>query len=306
MTMAPGASGQRSLCQPVRLLLLVMICLLPSAASAQKLKRSPDQAQLQALHQLNTVSSRPDWRVRFTREGSTPAFLAGGRYQAVSADPAEAGREFLDRARGVFRIRDAGREFEPRAVAREADGSFHVRMDQRVGALPVFGAQLIVHGEADGAIWMANGQYYPHSEEAPSSPVLSAEQARSQAISELNLAGALPDSTALGYYPLGDSLRLAYRLALVPGPGSERLYAVIAYVDAVTGELLDSYNNLKTQGLERATTGIGYGTREIVRPLRSLPLPHRGRWVCRDQEDGSAQVNLVHSGFLQAVDRDRA
>ena len=249
------------------LLIIPSFFLFSSLLSAQKIKRHLDSAQLQALHELNESSPRPDWRVRFTGEGKNPSFLTGGRFQAASSEPVEASREFLNKARQIFRMRDARAEFNASVVRTDKDGVFHVRLDQKVGSLPVFNAQMIVHGDAGGSIWMANGNYYPNSGEIPT-PAVSREQAQANASTALNLNGAVAaDSCPLGFYPLDDNLYLAYRIVLLPGPSSTGMYEMVCYVDAITGEILRSYNDLKTQGTERTTTGIGYGTKDIERTL---------------------------------------
>ncbi|MBN2289377.1 MAG: M4 family metallopeptidase [Candidatus Glassbacteria bacterium] len=234
---------------------------------AQKSKRSLDAAQLQALQELNN-SSRPDWHVRFTSDRPVPSFLIGGTTAPIPAEPGEAGKRFLNLTRGIFRIRDAREEFVCRSVRADNLGGHHVRLDQRVGELPVFGAQMVVHSDAAGRVWMANGTYYPN-DAGGSAPGISAQRAIAGAMKDLDIVPADlagPDSCTLGFFPVEGSLRLAYRVVLATAGAKAGFHEMVCYVDAGSGAILLSYDNVNYS--ETATTGIGYGTGDIRRDLR--------------------------------------
>jgi len=271
--------------------LLLSLLLYPLTGYAQKHKRDLDPAQLQALKELNQ-NTRPDWRVRFTSDGPVPNFLVGGTTEPIQAEPVEASKRFLNLTRSIFRIRNAQEEFTLQSVNKDQQGGYHVKLNQFAGGLPVFGAQMIVHGDPEGRIWMANGHYYPNKVEN-FTPGLSAESAIAKALDHMgitraDLAG--PDSCILGFYPQSDSIRLAYQVVIFTRGEKAGFHEMVYYVDALSGDIFISYDNIKT---EIPATGIGYGTREIKRNL-NLTI-NEGNYYLRDISRRQGMNGLMSS-----------
>jgi len=139
-------------------------------------------------------------------------------------------------------IRKADDEFRLRRVVRDSLGQTHVRLDQVSQGLPVFGHQLIVHLDQSGAPQSVTGTYLAGITASPR-PAVSGHQAR--AVARGQFPGPLTETpqVELLWYPLNGVARLAYRVVLNDDETPRR---VVAFVDAVTGTLVHSFNDLRT------------------------------------------------------------
>lgn len=126
-------------------------------------------------------------------------------------------------------------------------GRRHVRLDQRIGGVRVFGAQLVQHLDADGRTLGVSGSV-DEGLALDVSPALTAAQAEQAA-----LAGAPRGTLALGEPELvvrEAERRLAFTLWLRTGHDLVRVF-----VDARTGELVHAYSDLRTD----SAVGLGQG-----------------------------------------------
>lgn len=146
-------------------------------------------------------------------------------------------------------------EFKVRVVQTDEQGNHHVRMDQMFQGLPVWGGEVIAHTR-NGAFGLLNGRYYPTPKIATTTPALNADQAiqivknaigiskikTSWTTEELGWIDGPPFSAELLIFHKNESLtneHLAWHVIAHPGLMSRLVY----FVDAETGEILDSYDN---------------------------------------------------------------
>ena len=180
-----------------------------------------------------------------------PTFLAGRLAPPSSAAPAAAAEAFVRDNAAVFGLgsRDA---VAVRETTRDDEGMTHVRMQQSVGGVPVFGGDAIVHLDRTGAVVAYSGGLRAETSGVRTVPALSAGAALSVARADVRpgaerpadaLAAWTPDAH-LVVYPAETGLVLAYHVRLyqdAPYPANWEVF-----VDAATGRVVERWNSLHT------------------------------------------------------------
>jgi Zn-dependent metalloprotease len=177
---------------------------------------------------------------------------------------------YLQARAAEWGIRNAYEEFRLRQVARDALGQTHVRLDQVYQGVPVFGQQLIVHFDRDGTPQSATGAYLAGIA-ASTQPAISSQEAR--AVTRQRFPGALAKTpeAELVLYPEDGDVRLVYRVVLKDDETPRR---IVAFVDAMTGQVVHSYNDLRTL-LPSLPPGAAPlpGIEPMPSPLERPPVP---------------------------------
>ena len=211
------------------------------------LAQTPSQRLDRAAFDAETVSV-----VQTDAATGVPTFLAG-RLSAPSSDtPGAVSARFLADNAAVFGLR-SGDDVITRSVDRDDLGLTHVRVQQTIGGVPVFGGDAVVHLDRTGAVYAFSGHLRP-APDAAARPqaLLSADAALAAAradvgVTEERAADELSDWTPdahLVYLPTGDGLALAYHVRLyqdAPFPANWNVF-----VDAVTGAAIERWNAIHT------------------------------------------------------------
>ena len=186
----------------------------------------------------------------------------------AGAGGAERASAWLVRHQALMGI-DPAATFVLGNVAVDGAGNSRVFLDERIGALPVFGAGLVIDVDAAGQVRRVQGNVVPDGGVAVE-PVVSADEAVAIALeaAELDAATALPIAPVLGV--LDESVKrgaprahLAWRVELT--------HAAVAFVDALEGRLLElsTESALLRVQVEEITTDtpgdVGGGDGLIVR-----------------------------------------
>ncbi len=154
-----------------------------------------------------------------------------------------------------MRLSAPAQEFVVRTVQTDEQGNNHIRMDQVFQGLPVWGGELIAHTK-NGIFERVNGRYFPTPKLASTTPTLdkaAALNAVKTAIGpekiktawspeELDLIdGPQFSAELIVFHPNGElgTERLAWHIVAHPNILSRMVY----FVDATTGEILDTYDN---------------------------------------------------------------
>ena len=120
----------------------------------------------------------------------------------------------------------------------DAQGNVHVRFQQTYNGLPVAGAQMVLHADAEGRVYAVNGEFVP-GRDLPFSPALDAEDALDVALQEAGIrVEARVDEPALTYVlGAGGDAALAWQLTVdyVNADGPQR---DVVFADAMTGQLV--------------------------------------------------------------------
>ncbi len=139
-------------------------------------------------------------------------------------------------------INNADTEFRLNRISRDNLGQVHVRLDQIYKGIPVFGQQLIVHTEGDGKLRSVTGNYRREIN-IQVEPVLTSEKAEENALKHFSGPVTNIPESELMLYPTDEKVVLVYRVAMEDMSVPRR---IVAFVDAKTGVLVDSYNDLQT------------------------------------------------------------
>ena len=132
---------------------------------------------------------------------------------------------------------------------RDEKGLAHERVTQSIRGVPVFGAQAILHLDANGAVASITDRLV-RDLKVETTPKLRAEEATQIAITQVGGSRALKATPKadLQLLPeeLGNSARLTYRVQLesVKADGTPSMPNI--FVDALTGEIVKEFDNLKT------------------------------------------------------------
>lgn len=238
----------------------------------------PDQRERLSASFAADAVDRVSWR----SDRDVPQFLAGD----LGSVPPGRAEAFYETHAALFGWEDAP---EVRVVRRHTDalGLTHVRVEQTVGGVPVWGAQSTVHHRSDGSVYAWGGSLHPRAAKVSTRPRLYPSQALAHVRADLGRPverPGRPASAALVVYPFGGGYRLAYHVQMfVEAP---RLASWNAFVDATTGEVLHRFDALTSSGGDRhpgtapPTVGEGYG---LYSGLVSIPTyEYLGQYYLRD------------------------
>ncbi|MGB3542326.1 M4 family metallopeptidase, partial [Rubrivirga sp.] len=241
-------------------LVAALLFAVPTLASAQDVGLEPDQrAQLSAAAFDADALDRVTW----SADRDAPQFLAGD-LGAVSSPEAF----YRENAAALGFTTDP----DVRVLEAETDelGLTHVRVQQTVGDVPIWGAESAVHLR-DGRVYAWGGAVHPDADvsTAPALDESAALEAARRDIGDVPLRADVPGdalaeaidwtpTTELVVYPLesrqagaaNGSYRLAYHVRVFvdqPVPANWE-----TFVDATTGEVLHRFNSLHTAGLGSA------------------------------------------------------
>ncbi len=203
-------------------------------------------------------------QVTWSAERDVPLFLTGHLRAPDGKRGAEAAEAFLAERAPLFGLAEADDAFRVTQTFTGDLGDTHVRVQQTVDGVPVFGAESMVHLDRSGAVYAYNGDVYPEAARVDTRPSVSSGAAISAAQSVLEpgtvyraanvsrdadpfAAAAQPDWTPtaeLVVYPFEKNAVLAYHVRLFvdePMPANWEVF-----VDAHTGEVVDRYNSIHT------------------------------------------------------------
>jgi Zn-dependent metalloprotease len=157
--------------------------------------------------------------------------------------------EYLDAAAPLMQIKEPTQEFKIKSIEQDALEMTHVRLQQMVKGLPVYGAEIIIHGEGQNFDFL-NGTYFPTIEMENVTPVYESHQTIS--IAETDLGGAvkyenevsnvgdLTPKSNLVIYPHNDKFTLAYHITMYKNLVDRWEY----FIDANTGEVINKYTSI--------------------------------------------------------------
>ena len=250
------------------------LVLLPLAGCNPDESATSDGSSADPLASLEHETGQT-WTVRWHPDVHTPALLAG-RTAPIAASPQDAeraGRAFLLKVHALYQMSSPDDELAAAGADTDELGMTHARFTQKKGKLPVWGGDLIVHFDSDGALVQVNGRYLPvgdltlaatkNADEAAVAAVLDARAARPE------VDAALFDSHApqLLIYPLTpDQLKLAFRVE-VEVRDLDQPMLLETFVDATDGAILHRSNLYQT--LDGSGIGVFGDRKSLTVELKS-------------------------------------
>ncbi|TCP57637.1 thermolysin [Tumebacillus sp. BK434] len=198
----------------------------------------------------------------------------------------------LDKAKDVYGFDKAQGNFKAKKSHKDESGTTHTKLDQVIGGIPVFGAEMIVH-EANGDVQGITGSFKDLAPKA-SKAVLKESAAIDKAVAHTGYQGELsePAKTELVYVAQGSAAVLTYKVSVnylgeAPGRWS-------VFVDAATGEIVNSFNQI--EHVAGTGTGVLGDTKTIQTTLRS------GTYYLEDRSKtamtGLIQTKTYKNGWL--------
>jgi len=202
-----------------------------------------------------------DYRANGTPRQLRPLAHEPGIRSEAAATPLEAARTFLRANRALLRIDDPDRELVATSEAADDRGGRHIRFAQQWKNVPVWPAELIVHLDASGNVELVDGAHVPSPRRVSRRPVIGATDAAARAIARAatrDASAGLPE--LIVHARNGRRPRLAWKMTV-----SESLVQQwLVIVDAMNGDVLQRFNNVKTA----AVTGSGVDLSGTTRALR--------------------------------------
>ncbi|MBZ4421417.1 M4 family metallopeptidase [Myxococcus sp. RHSTA-1-4] len=132
----------------------------------------------------------------------------------------------------------------------EPGGRSHERMSQKVGGIPVFGAQAIIHRNEDGTIASITDRL-ARDLKVDTRPGIRSEQALQAAVARMAAGSMLTGAPKVELQILPDSIgkgaRLTWRVQLEAVTAEGEPAMPNTFIDAHTGEAVLQFDNIKTQ-----------------------------------------------------------
>ncbi|GAA3795583.1 M4 family metallopeptidase [Sphaerisporangium flaviroseum] len=187
-----------------------------------------------------------------TAAAAKPPPGSDGKVQSSAADPAQRAAAAADQAvaSGLDKLGLSPSETYKRTAVTAGAGMYAVTYERAYKGLPVVGGDAVVVTDANGRVRDTAAATAATPQGVPTTPTVSAETATETAKTRLDRAddSAAPRLVVLTW---GDKPRLAWE-ALVSGILQGNPSKQHVFVDATTGEIADSYDEVK------AGTGNGY------------------------------------------------
>ena len=92
---------------------------------------------------------------------------------------------YLDALKSAMEIKNPREEFDVKKIETDELGQSHVRMQQKIGNVPVWGSEIIVH-ERNGRLELMNGNYFPTPSVKSLEPSILKDAAETNVQADLN------------------------------------------------------------------------------------------------------------------------
>lgn len=131
-------------------------------------------------------------KINDSDEKGVPTFVTGELGQLPAGLPDAAAKGFLKAQKALLHM-NGSEDFDLVSTNRDSLGQTHVKFQETLRGLPVFGAEYVVHSDANGNVFAMNGRFVP-DDNLPRNPSVDAVAATQRAAGQL---GAL-DARFLG------------------------------------------------------------------------------------------------------------
>ncbi|MBK8051809.1 MAG: M4 family metallopeptidase [Saprospiraceae bacterium] len=164
--------------------------------------------------------------------------------------PQNLAMEYLTTAGSVMKINQPEKEFSITSVETDELGMTHVRTRQEKDGVPVYGAEVLMHGRNNSFDFL-NGTFYPSIEDLNTKPSLNPALAKQIVEKNLESISAYSDevkmlfkgikeNSELVVYPYDGAFHLAYHVTKYKNIIDRWEY----FIDAHTGEVINKYQSI--------------------------------------------------------------
>ena len=256
-------------------------------------------AQVRAFEKLQLDTGR-SWTWMQHETHNTPMHLSGSRtgkaLLVAGKTAAQTTVEFVDQYRDLFKMTDAAAELSLSKSVVDHLSMTHVRFQQVTHGVPVVGAELCAHYDAQGRLTSIDANYIPGVEGIDVEPKISAKLAHDVALGDVVATSKNVDESKLTasegklvVFASGERpAALAYEYTVRAVFGDEPAIWVLT-VDAKTGEILHRYNNLQT--IEASGAGVlgDMKTFQVAQSGSSYAMSDTSRGVSISTYDANGQ-----------------
>lgn len=187
-------------------------------------------------------------QVRWDEKRGTPSLLSGKLSNPLTGAPQEKALNFLNTVKDLYHFNKASQSFQVKKVDVDQKGMTHVRLSHVAKGIPVWGDELIVHIDKNNIVRSVNGEFTANVEKNTDrigEAKIDSKQAIQAALQDVKVQKPdQPPTAALFYfpYPEPDQVTLTY-VVTVHDRSQPAEWKV--FVDAVNGDVVHKYNNLK-------------------------------------------------------------
>jgi bacillolysin len=216
------------------------------------------EAQASAIKKMEAETGHA-WRVQYDTALGTPHHADGRAEGALAAAPmpAQATYAFLAKHREVFGMDDPAAEFTAVKEGRDEYGWTHVRLQQQVAGVPVFGGELLAHYDTAGDLTVVDTLYFPNLRSLDVNPALAAKDAVEKAVAhwQTNFQPTFETRDFDGsphvrlgiYMDKAAKPTLAYSLiGHVDANEAHGPARMVMMIDAKTGGIIEAFDGLMT------------------------------------------------------------
>ena len=220
--------------------------------SPKPTKESSSQAlhpeiSFRSLNEFSLIAAKSGLKPGILNERNVPSYIEGKiNFNGNRSSIADQALDYVVTAAPLMKVKNPRDEFKVSRVETDDLKITHVRMQQYIGDLPIYGAEIIVHGDNEGFDFL-NGSYFPSPEVSNTTATIVGEQALNTVQTDLNVTvnyendikavGNMTPTSQLVIYPFEGTFKLAYHITSYKNIIDRWEY----FVDAVDGTIIRKY-----------------------------------------------------------------
>jgi len=245
------------------ILLVMVLCLgvVVSAASPEgnisKEDNDKKVKQLNVIERMenNSNNNNKEFKIQWNKEKGVPRFVTGKLSEEAVNNDSEA-IDFLLENKDMFKLNKA--DFKLKNVEKDQLGTNHYKVNQLSDGIPVYGAEAIVHTDAEGNVYAVNGNIDNTVPEKSWKSMISLNEKKAIKAAEASLKldsknqeyGVEPTAQVFVYNNEGEWMPIYYVTLQFMEPYAANMKV---FVNAATGDVIKTRNEIQTT----ATTGTG-------------------------------------------------
>ncbi|MBK9733754.1 MAG: M4 family metallopeptidase [Saprospiraceae bacterium] len=199
------------------------------------------------------IAEKSGLRAGFLNSRYVPTYIEGAlrlKNSRSTMSTQDLAIEYLSEAAPMMKIKDVSSEFDIKSIFTDELGITHVKCQQVIKNIPVFGAEIIIHGKGETFDFL-NGNYFPSFNIEKLEPSISIENVMEACMADMGemplydqklqkIFGGLQSSTELVIYPNDGNYILAYHITTYKNLMERWEY----FIDANNGEIIHKYQSI--------------------------------------------------------------
>src|ERR1051325_3707621 len=141
-----------------------------------------------------------NYQIKDQDQNGVPTFVSGDIGTLGVGTPDKAAKDFLKAQKHLLH-QTGNEDFDATQVTKDSLGQTHVKFAEKIKGLPVFGAEYVVHSDANGKVIAMNGRFAIGDEKLPRNAAMKQDAAIDRGLAQAGLTGArIVDSPTMMYY----------------------------------------------------------------------------------------------------------